>query len=227
MTKAVYIGAGTDCIPLLMLNDIQEFIYIDSQPQTEYGTMEYESGHFYRPAFLPELCHILQSLEFEPVKRSSSYFEYKSATRQVLKYYLSTAFPEMLNAEIKAHLESSDALILSGFDPHKCILSLMPNLKTIYCTDKSVYDDKEYESETEKQASVFYELVQNKSAYNYSYKLIKQLQYFEYWNYRKIVPSIKSLYAVEPCDGLDNYFVDSPTKPEKPKIIASSSCIVC
>jgi hypothetical protein len=216
MTKAVYIGAGTDCIPLLMLDDIQEFIYIDCQPQTEYGTMEYESGRFYRPAFLPELCHILQALHFEPVKRSSSYFEYKSATGQVLKYYLSTAFPEMLNAEIKAEIESSDALILSGFDPHKCILSLMPNLKTIYCTDKTVYDDKEYEYETQKQASVFYELVQNKSAYTYTYKLIKQLQYFEYWNYRKIVPSINSLYTVESCDGLQNYYVDRPkTRTQK------------
>jgi hypothetical protein len=213
MTKAVYIGAGTDCIPLLLLETIKEFIYIDSQPQSEFGTMEYESGRFYRHLFLSQLDSSLHAIGFEPVKRQPLYLEYMSKSGQVLNYYINTPFPAMLTKDIKTHLESSDTLILSGFDPHKSILNLMPILKTIYCNDRTVYVHDAYADEAEKEASVFYELVQNSANYSYTYKRIKQLEYHEYWNYKSITRETASLYTVEPCDGLKNVCVDRSTPP--------------
>ena len=42
MNKAVYIGAGTDLVPVIVIDDIKEFIYIDSQPFSEFGTHAYD-----------------------------------------------------------------------------------------------------------------------------------------------------------------------------------------
>jgi hypothetical protein len=42
MIRAVYIGAGVDIIPVLLFPQIKEFIYIDSQPFSEFGTLTYQ-----------------------------------------------------------------------------------------------------------------------------------------------------------------------------------------
>lgn len=37
--KAIYFGAGLDTRPLINLDDVKEFIYIDCQPYSEFGNI--------------------------------------------------------------------------------------------------------------------------------------------------------------------------------------------
>lgn len=208
MNTLVYIGAGTDCIPLLMLDSIQEFIYVDCQPKSEFGTKEFETGIFYRHGFLPRLDAILQRLSYKSIKKEANYLEYRNIKGQNLKYYINTSFPEHLTDELREHMRSAENLMLAGFDAHKCILDLMPALRNIYCDDETVYVSDEYESEYQKEVSVFRALSENKGLY--SHFLIKQLEPFEYWVDENIRLEAKRVHAVERCDGLDNYYMKRP-----------------
>jgi hypothetical protein len=208
MNTLVYIGAGNDCIPLLMLDSIQEFIYIDSQPQSEFGTLEFESGELRRDRFLPRLDALLRQIEFVKVKEAGNYLEYKNKKGQVLKYYINTPFPEMLTGEIKDAMATAENLMIAGFDPNTIVLELMPRLRNIYCHDSTVYVSDEYDSEYEKEVSVFYHLKENKGPYKYY--IIKQRTYFEYWEDANITLEAKAVHAVERCDGLDNFYLLKP-----------------
>lgn len=208
MNTLVYIGAGSDCIPLIMLNSIQEFIYVDSQPQSEFGTMEFESGFFHRRNFLPRLDALLRQIQFIKVKQTENYLEYSNSKGQVLKYYINTPFPEMVTEGLKDAMATAENLMIAGFDPDKIVLNLMPRLRNIYCDDSTVYVSDEYDSDYHKEVSVFRHLVENKGSYTYS--LIKQLKYFEYWEDANITLEAKKVHAVGRVDGLDNCYLLKP-----------------
>ena len=208
MNTLVYIGAGSDCIPLLMLDSIQEFIYVDSQPQSEFGTMEFESGELRRNHFLPRLNALLRQIQFVKVKEAGNYLEYKNEKGQILKYYINTPFPDMLTDEIKDTMATAENLMIAGFDPDKIMLKLMPRLRNIYCDDSTVYVSDEYDSDYHKEVSVFRQLVENKGPYTYS--LIKQLKYFEWWEDANTTLEAKKVHAVERVDGLENYYLLKP-----------------
>ena len=199
MNTLVYIGGGTDCIPLLMLDSIREFIYVDCQPKTEYGTNEFETGFFYREDFLPRLDTILQNFDYSPIKKEDNYLEYSNENGQTLRYYINTSFPEHLSDELREHMRSAENLMLAGFDPHKIVLELMPKLRNVYCGDQTVYVSDEYDSDYHKEVSVFRALSENKGSY--SYFLIKQ---HEPWVGETIGLEGKSIHAV---NGLDNYYL--------------------
>ncbi len=212
METLVYIGAGTDCIPLIMLDHIQEFIYVDSRPQSEFGMDEYDTGLFYRGTFLPRLEAILRRIGFELVAKKNRYLEFRSGrTSQVLRYYSSTAFPEMLTEGLATQLARAQYLYLAGFDPHKIVLTLMPNLKSVYCNMHTVYDSDEYADTEEKGRSTFYELCQNRR--HYSYWLVKELAYWEYWEDEQVSLELKKIHRLEPCEGLKNYYLERPKEP--------------
>jgi hypothetical protein len=82
----------------------------------------------------------------------------------------------------------------------------MPALRNIYCDDGTVYVSDEYDSEYQKEVSVTEKLSKNKGSY--SYFLIKQLEPFEVDENIRL--EAKSVYTVERCDGLDNYYLKRP-----------------
>jgi len=200
MNTLVYIGAGTDCIPLLMLDSIREFICVDCQPKSEFGTLEFETGIFYRHGFLQRLDAILQRLYYMPIKQEDNYLEYMNKKGKILRYYINTSFPEHLTDELRDHMRSAENLMLAGFDPHKSVLALMPQLRNIYCNDNTVYGSEEYDSEYQKEVSVFRALSEHRGSYTYF--LIKQLETDE-----NIRLEAKSVHAV---NGLDNYYLKRP-----------------
>ena len=53
MKKAKYIGAGIDLEPILKYNEILEWIYIDSQPLSEFRIDRIKG--FERDSFIPNL----------------------------------------------------------------------------------------------------------------------------------------------------------------------------
>lgn len=203
MNTLVYIGAGADCIPLLMLDSIQEFIYIDSQPQSEHGMLEFETGFFRRGYFLPRLDMLLRQIQFTKVAQTENYIEYKNGKGQVLKYYINTPFPEMVSGELKDAMATAENLMLAGFDPNKIVLKLMPRLQNIFCNDSTVYVSDEYDNENHKAVSVFNTLTVDKRFYRYY--VIKQCKYFEYWEDKNITLGVKTVHTVEQCDGLANF----------------------
>jgi hypothetical protein len=210
MNKLVYIGSNTDIIPIILLHDIKEFIYIDSSPQSEYGMYLYESGELYRHHFLPDLDKVLTNNNFKLVQKKTNYLEYNNNIGQTLKYHINTPFPEKMNNDILKEIDNSQNLYISGFDPNKIILNYMPYLKNIYCSTHTVYDCpiKEYESDFAKANSLFHELVSNKKKYDFNYFLIKEKIKFEYWIIDNITPDIKNIYEINKCNGLRNFFVD-------------------
>jgi hypothetical protein len=208
MNKAVYIGARYDIVPMIVLDTIQEFIYIDSLPRSDYGIHYFEDRQLERKWFLPELKNILNRNGFECIKEKENYLEYNNKKGQTLKYHINTPFPDHITDDIQRELEPCENLILCGFDPNKIILKYMPNLKHIYCNQHTVYISDEYENNESKEVSVFRELsIRN---YDYKYYLLKETRYHEEWNPETIQPGLKDIFVVETCDGLDNYFLDAP-----------------
>ena len=51
----VYIGCGTDFDLLSKFNQIKEFIYIDCQPKSSYGYLEFDTGIFYSKNYMKKL----------------------------------------------------------------------------------------------------------------------------------------------------------------------------
>ena len=148
---------------------------------------------------------MLKNINFTRVDKKNNYLAYEN-NLQKLKYYINTPFPEKLEKELYAELLDSQNLILRGFDPHKEILSLMPNLKNIYGCSHTVYHctEDEYESAEAINNSVFRELIVNKHLYHYNYFFIKQLVEYKYWLPENIKPEIKENYQIISCDGLPN-----------------------
>lgn len=208
MDTLVYIGAGADCIPLILMDSIKTFVYVDSQPNSEHGTLEFTTGVYYRKDFLSQLDTLLQRLGYTNFKKNIDYLEYKNPRDQVLKYYINMPFPEHLTDEVRGHLERAENLMLAGFNPDKSCLILMPNLKTIYCNDCTVYDVSDEEDDEEDRRGVFRELVN--TGLKYRYFLIKHLEYFEYWIDENIRSDVKSKYAIECVNGLANYYLSRP-----------------
>ena len=48
----VYVGCGTDFDLLSKLPQIKEFVYIDSQPKSEFGYIEFDTGYFHRKNYM-------------------------------------------------------------------------------------------------------------------------------------------------------------------------------
>ncbi len=195
MDKAVYIGSGLDIIPIIILSNINEFIYIDSQPTSEYGSYLYGNKNFYRTNFIPNLEKILDNNNFILTQKKENYLEYTNGIK-IIKYFINTSFPEMINDDIMMEIKQCHNLILSGYDPNKIILQFMPYLKNIYCNCHTVYNipDCEYEDEESINNSVFRELIMNFN--NYNYFLIKEKFKYEYWNYNIINKTIIDKFEI-------------------------------
>lgn len=136
MKTAVYVGAGTDILPLLLFPTIREWIYIDSQPRSEWGALEGTPSL----TFLPQLHALLQANGWvrEPKDTDDALTYQNPITHQRLTYWINCAFPEHLTDTQRARLATVDTLVLIGHDPVSLLemlpprLHLITNLHTIY-----------------------------------------------------------------------------------------------
>ena len=143
MEKAVYIGAGTDILPLLLFPTIREWIYMDSLPRSEWGILESTPSL----TFLPLLHRLLQGSGWvqqnarkEPTadREPKDRLVYQNpTTKQRLTYFINTACPEELTEEHRRLFAKADTLVLIGHDP--VLLDMLPlhihlitNLHTTY-----------------------------------------------------------------------------------------------
>jgi len=191
MNSAVYIGAGLDIVPIIVLSEIKKFIYIDSLPQSEYGLYGFGNKTFKDKRFIDRLNLIMYNNNFKRIKQNGNLYEFQNGDR-ILKYYISTPFPENVTSETIEEINQCNTLILSGFCPHKIIIELMPKLNYIIGNKHTVYTHDEYEDEEQKNNSVFQYLINNEGICK-NYYLVKEKNFdnFQYWDYKNISPSIK------------------------------------
>lgn len=202
--SAVYIGAGLDIIPIIVLTHIKKFIYIDSLPKSEYGTFCFEDERFYNKKFIENLNKVMKNNNFDLLKQNENYLEFyeKDTKDRKVKYFINMPFPENLTDESIEEINNCDTLILSGYCPHKVLIELMPKLNNIIGNTHTVYIHDEYEDEDSKNNSVFEYLKNNP---DYEYFLIKEKEKFEYWELENIIPKLKSNFDIISTNFINNF----------------------
>jgi hypothetical protein len=140
MQVAIYVGAGLDFSPVYRLNWIQQFIYIDSQPLTEFGSLE-QCKEFSRPEFEVDLLATMRAMgHVTRMPNSNLIILNLPGARQVL-YYINTCFPD-ISPTLSDLIKTASVLICCGHTPDALILTLMkpgPKIfigdsKTLYCS---------------------------------------------------------------------------------------------
>jgi hypothetical protein len=147
---AVYVGAGTDIKPLLIFKNIGTFIYIDSQPLTEFGSTALFSGCA-RPKFPLQIYQILTKHGFIKTNQKTPNLHeyYNPKTGRTLKYYMNCCFPKDLSQELLNTIKLANTLICCGHTPSAGLITMMkPGPKTFIGDNKTCYhtepDDEEY-----------------------------------------------------------------------------------
>ena len=205
--KAIYIGAGIDIVPVLLFDTIDEYIYIDSQPFSEFGTQTYiiktnTAKHvsrderffndFSRGNFMENLINVMKQNYFRMVEKNDDFLLFKN-DKKTIKYYYSCAFPEHITEEMKDELKDCNVLILIGHDPHKNILKYIKLPTTIIASNNTSYrpdlTDVKYDRST------FRILNENKNLINEGY-LVKMIKDYDCWDPKCILPSIKNNYEI-------------------------------
>ena len=160
MESALYIGAGADMAPVRLFPAIKNFVYIDSQPQSPYGTLDYDTGRFYNGDFIRDVIGAAEEEGFILKRISGSYLEFVAEPDRKLRYFTNTSFPEHLGPAHRIAIAECDTLILAGFCPDRVVLDLAPRLETVLGTLHTVYV-LDYEDKTARERAVFDYLIQN------------------------------------------------------------------
>lgn len=123
---AIYIGAGSDILPIKYLQNIKTFIYYDSQPFSEFGLLQ--SGYimddgtdgFYRPRFIENLDKEMKTINMT-LTRCIGDLRIYSDGNKLVKYYTNKSLPEHF-LDIKSSIKDYDTLIVAGHHPDSIIL---------------------------------------------------------------------------------------------------------
>jgi hypothetical protein len=205
--KAIYIGAGIDIVPVLLFDTIDEYIYIDSQPFSEFGTQTYivktnTAKHvsrderffndFSRGNFMENLINVMKQNYFIMVEKNNDFLLFKN-NKKTIKYYYSCAFPEYITKEMKDELKDCNVLILVGHDPHKDILKYIKLPTTIITSNNTVYRHDPIDENYDR--STFRILNEDKNLINKGY-LVKMIKDYDCWDPKCILPSIKNNYEI-------------------------------
>ena len=202
MTNALYIGAGTDILPVLLNPDIKNFIYIDSQPMSEFGMLGFEDKTFYRKNFLENLSKIMRNNNFKSKENSTNYLRYyNETTNQTINYHINTPFPDKLTDNIKDIIKTCDILICNGYDPHKIVLDYIQK-PFVFIGSVSTLYSKNTENYEESDKSLFLELYSNSSLVS-EYRLIQDKKYYEYWKHDKINNKIINNFDIVKYNSLE------------------------
>jgi hypothetical protein len=144
--KILYVGCGTHLEVLLHFQDTKEFVFIDTQPLSEYDATIYYKP-FYRPNFINIVLSKLRKLNFMiqsvtnldkkyykkifTLKQKLYYLFYRKPeyinpslltfynihTKQTIKYYVSTDIDNTNISELHNDIKSCDTLLVSGYFP--------------------------------------------------------------------------------------------------------------
>ena len=139
MSSAFYPGAGTDIVPPIIFRTIKKWIYMDSQPRSEFGNDFYKG--FSRPRFIPTLITVMHQNGFELQTTEEDVFTfYNPIHEQTIRYETNAVFPQALQSYHRA----CDTLVLCGYE----LTNPPPDFITSYShiiTDSNTFHDEEEE----------------------------------------------------------------------------------
>ena len=153
MATAVYVGAGLDFIPIMLFRQtIKTFIYVDSQPLTEFGSLP-PCEEFSRPKFSMGIYHKIKQYGFKKCSGESTtnldvYMHTKRGTE--LYYYKNQRFPYAVDPECVSAISKASILFCCGYIPCEKILEMMkPGPITFIGDNKTEYNYDEEEDESQ------------------------------------------------------------------------------
>jgi hypothetical protein len=147
---ALYIGAGTDTLPFIHCNWINNYICIDSQPYSEYGTLQsgtldaHGNDTYSRPEFLDDLDVAYEKIGFRMKKSESNprNMRWYSNFQTNIFYYVNTAIPNH-HYLFKHAFKDINALVVSGHDPDSILLDYTSKRLDFIGIEGTCYDAEE------------------------------------------------------------------------------------
>jgi len=170
----IYIGCGTDFRPVIYFPNIKRSIYIDSQPRSEHGWSEYDSGLFFRSKYTNEFIQNLPK-GFHKINIDKTYPDvyHNFLTDRTIFHYYNLPFPwtnriyqylpkKTINL-LKYDISRATHIAICGHDPHVAILNLLPAKFTLITINTSFYPSNkiEVEQNAEDYPSVCDDLILN------------------------------------------------------------------
>lgn len=140
---AVYVGAGLDIVPVLRFKNIKTFIYVDSQPLTEFGSIE-PRPQYMRPEFPLKLYKLMTKHGFDKNYTGDPLINvyYNPRTGVTLKYFMNVPFPHNLSDLLLKEISNANILICCGYLPSDVLIGLMKSGPKIFIGDnKTIYND--------------------------------------------------------------------------------------
>lgn len=144
--KVIYIGAGLDVKPIQFLSNIKDFVYIDCQPFSEFGTKIHKCTPgwcsknclgFSRPMFLPRLKTSMEKIGMKYKKISDDELEFTN-DKQLVTYFINTSMPEHID-KVKSRIKGFDNFIVMGHDPDSTVLKYTNNKITFWGNEYTYY----------------------------------------------------------------------------------------
>jgi hypothetical protein len=132
--SAFYPGASTDIVPPVLFRSIKNWLYMDSQPNSEFGE------GVYKTRFIPTLLTIMLQNEFElKAINGDTYTFYNRDHDQTINYEMNTLFPDDLKEK---HLEC-ETLVLIGYPVKNMSLNFISSYSHIITDSLSRPDPAE------------------------------------------------------------------------------------
>ena len=170
INKILYLGTWYHIQPVRDFPQTKEFIFIDTQPRSEFDNKSYYHG-FYRQNFYDDLIHkcicfgfklklvdildrnyyksifsIKQQLYYSlysilPNHINPTMLEfYNENTKQTIKYYISTNIQYTMTPSLQKDIEEADALVVSGYHPNIKLLKYFTVPKIFIGYSNTCYD---------------------------------------------------------------------------------------
>ena len=144
--SAFYPGAGTDIIPPVMFRNIKNWIYMDSQPKSEFGN---NLGVGYRTNFISKMLKIMIQNGFELYDvKEDIYIFYNKHHDQKITYETNSVFPD----DLRCRPRKCDTLVLRGYS----LTSPPPNFVSSY---ENIITDSMSRSDPEEQSILLFKNV--------------------------------------------------------------------
>ena len=144
--KALYVGAGTDTTPITSLKHINEFIFIDCQPFSEFGVLVHKCDPrwcnevcigYSRPRFIKEIVNKMKKIGMNYKKISDNELKFTNEI-QTVTYFVNTSIPEHID-RISVRIKDFDNLIVMGHDPDSIVLKYTNKNLTLWGNTETVY----------------------------------------------------------------------------------------
>ena len=173
INKILYLGTWHHIQPVRDFPLVKEFIFIDTQPRSEWDNQSFHIG-FYKNSFFDDLIHKCSCFGFKlkltdvidpnyyksifTIKQRFYYYLWNvlphhinptmlefvnETTGQSIKYYISTNIQYTMTPNLQKDIEEADALLVSGYHPNIKLLEYFTKPKIFIGYSGTCYDADE------------------------------------------------------------------------------------